>query len=42
MTLLEAMLNPSMLDHYMQNYFSIMLHLLFKTFIRANKTANLE
>ena len=29
---LEAMLNPSMLGHVMQNYFSIMLHLLFDTF----------
>ena len=29
---LEAMLNPSMLGHFMQNYFSIMLHLLFNTF----------
>ena len=29
---LETMLNPPMLGHFMQKYFSIMLHLLFKTF----------
>ena len=31
-TRLETMLNPSMLGHFMQNYFSSMLHLLFSTF----------
>ena len=31
-TQLEAMLNPSMLGNFMQNYFSVMLQLLFNTF----------